>query len=177
MKFNWKNAVILAVICAVIGCAVALTYSVAGPRIVQKAEETANEARQALFPEADSFEAQELAPDSGLDNCYAALRGGEVIGYTAQVTVSGSQGMIEVISGLNTDSEIVGITVGGSGFSETPGLGAKTKEPDFTSQFAGLTLPAVLKENVDGVTGATISSAAVVSAVNLIGDYIQSLMG
>ena len=175
VKFRWQNAVILALICALVGCAVALTWSVAGPEIDRQAAETADNARRELFPEAESFEAQTVPADRGIDACYAALRGGELLGYTAQVTVSGSQGMIEVIAGVDSAGRVTGIKVGGSGFSETPGLGAKTRDAAFTGQYAGKGFPVRLNEDVDQITGATISSAAVTDAVNLAGDYILSL--
>lgn len=176
MKFRWQNAGILAILCVIIGAAVALTYSVAEPRIALQAEEAANRARLTLFPVAESFQAVELSAESGLDNCYAALKNGRIIGYTAQATVSGCQGMIEIISGMDDERRLVGVIVGGSGFCETPGLGSITRENTFTDQFLGLNRPAQLRENVDAVAGATISSAAVVSGVNRIGRYLAALM-
>ena len=52
--------------------------------------------------------------------------------------------------------------------AETAGLGQKTMEEDFTSQFIGKTGPFVLGENVEAVSGATITSAVVVKAVNAL---------
>lgn len=176
MKFRWQNALILMLVCAFVGAAVALTFSVAGPRIEQRAKESADAARKQLFPEADSFQEQAPPIESGLDNCYGAMQGGSLIGYIAQVTVSGSQGMVEVIAGMDIEGKLVGISVGGSGFSETPGLGSKVKEEGFTSQFTGLSTPIELKQDVDAVTGATVSSRAVVDAVNLMGRYLTGLL-
>ena len=78
MKFRWQNAVILAVICAVVGCAVALTWSVASPRIEAKANATAEAARLSLFPDAQSFEGKAVSEDSGIDNFYVALKDGKL---------------------------------------------------------------------------------------------------
>ena len=53
--------------------------------------------------------------------------------------------------------------------SETPGLGARITESDFTDQFVGLNIDDIsLTQDggqIDGLTGATISSQAVVDAV------------
>ncbi len=173
MKLRWRNALILMFFCAVMGAAVAVAYGVAAPRIEKQAAEAANAARRALFPQAEDFAPVGLGSDSPLDDCYAVLVGGEVVGYTARATVSGCQDKIEIILGMDTGKKIVGISVGGSSFAETPGLGDKIRESDFTDQFIALSLPARLRENVDGVSGATISSEAVVSGVNLLGEALS----
>ena len=67
---------------------------------------------------------------------------------------------------------------GGSGFSETAGLGAKVKDASFTEQFAGLVAPVALVKDggeVDSVTAASISSNAVCSAVNTAAEFIAGL--
>ena len=49
---------------------------------------------------------------------------------------------------------------------ETANFGRKCAEAAFTDQFIGKTLPVVLGENIDAVSGATVTSQAVVEAVN-----------
>ena len=100
---------------------------------------------------------------------------GAVVGHTAQVTVKGYGGDVEIVVGVDADGVITGLNVGGANFSETAGLGAKAKEPAFTEQFKGLTAPLVLKDNVDSITGASITSGAVVGGVNTALDYIASI--
>ena len=56
--------------------------------------------------------------------------------------------------------------VGGARFSETEGLGSRVKDEAFTQQFIGQTPPLALGEDVDAVSGATVSSRAAVDAVN-----------
>ena len=52
--------------------------------------------------------------------------------------------------------------------NETPGFGVKCSEADFTKQFIGKTLPVTLGTDVDAVTGATVTSQAVVDALNTL---------
>ena len=59
---------------------------------------------------------------------------------------------------------ITALTVDASG--ETAGFGQKCGEEEFTAQFIGKTLPVTLGEDVDAVAGATITSTAVVDALN-----------
>ena len=99
--------------------------------LVQRGIASADEARRAVLPAATDFE--EMAVDNDdIDYCYKGLANGETIGYTAQITVKGYGGEIEVVVGVDNDGVITGINVGGANFSETAGLGAKTKEPAFT---------------------------------------------
>ena len=113
--------------------------------------------------------------DPAIDSCYAGSANGAVVGHTAQVTVKGYGGDVEIVVGVDADGVITGLNVGGANFSETAGLGAKAKEPAFTEQFKGLTSPLVLKDNVDSITGASITSGAVVGGVNTALDYIASI--
>jgi len=128
-----------------------------------------------------------------------------VVGYVAQATVKGYGGEIEVIMGVDTAGVITGVSVGGPNFSETMGLGAKVRNEDFTSQFIGqkgpITLggqatatgdettnatskPTVVLPDaseaggyVDAVTSATVSSRAVINAVNTIYEFVKTQLG
>ena len=51
--------------------------------------------------------------------------------------------------------------------SETPGLGAKCTNEDFQAQFAGIQADkVVINQDYDQISGATITSSAVMRAVN-----------
>ena len=81
----------------------------------------------------------------------------------------GFGGRIELIIGILMDGTITGYKIIEQ--SETPGLGTKVNEPKFSKQFVGknaYTNNFDLKKDggeIDAVTGATISSKAVVNAV------------
>lgn len=143
------------------------------PSISAQKLAAADFSRLLLFPDADKFEAMEVIEGSGMDNAYTVLKGGQTIGHVGQATVSGSQGMVDVISGIDSEGRVVGVVVGSSTFSETNGIGSKAREPDYTDPFIGLELPAKPGQNVDTITGATITSTAVINATNLIGTYLQ----
>ena len=63
------------------------------------------------------------------------------------------------------DSAITSIEIGDKQFAETAGLGSKVLDSNFKSQFIGKKLPMKLAD-IDAVSGATITSQAVVDAVN-----------
>ena len=105
---------------------------------------------------------------------------GEVVGYIATETVMGFANNIEVTVASDKDAKLFGINVGGASFEETPGLGAKSKEPAFMDQFAGKEMPVDLVKNegeIDAITAATITSSAVVRGVNAAGSKIGALAG
>lgn len=93
------------------------------------------------LPAAELFVPVVLAADTGLDNCYKAQAGGQAVGYAAQVTVNGYGGPIELVVGMDMSGALTGISVDGAQFNETPGLGAKSKEPEFKNQFVGIQTP------------------------------------
>ena len=102
---------------------------------------------------------------------------GNRTGYAVQQVVQGYAGPVEVIAGLAEDGTLTGIHVGGSDFKETEGLGARAKEASFTDQFKGQKAPVSLGENIDAIAGATVTSQAVVKAVNQSLDRLSSLPG
>lgn len=176
MKLRLPSWAILLLICVVVGGVLGAVNNLTAGPIAQQAVEAANAARRKCFADADSFEKMELAEDSGVDACYMAMKDGQLAGYVAQVTVTGFGGPVEIHVGMNLEQSITGINVGGSNFSETPGLGDKAREPEFAEQFVGLTIPTQLGNGLDAITGATITSGAVSSGVNKGGYFIRDLI-
>ena len=84
-------------------------------------------------------------------------------GEEATATMKGFASDVTVTATLDNGT-ITALTVDASG--ETAGFGQKCGEEDFTAQFIGKTLPVTLGEDVDAVAGATITSIAVVDALN-----------
>ncbi|MBQ8161885.1 MAG: FMN-binding protein, partial [Clostridia bacterium] len=65
---------------------------------------------------------------------------------------------------LNDDGSIKTLAIETSG--ETDGFGKRASEEEFTSQFIGKTVPFTYGEGVDALSGATITSNAVLEALN-----------
>lgn len=89
---------------------------------------------------------------------------GSNAGYAVSVTEKGFGGEITMLVGVTLDGKVKGVAL--LSHSETPGLGARAGEEPFLSQFAGRSGKLAVKENVDAVSGATISSKAVTAGVN-----------
>lgn len=99
---------------------------------------------------------------------YRALdNSSNLVGFAFFKKQIGSQGPIEVAGGITSDYTMTGIQI--MSHTETPGLGAKIVSPEFKDQFKG-----VAKEDlrlskkggkIDTITGASISSQAVIDAM------------
>ena len=127
--------------------------------------------------------APEPAAPGGLDEVYVGKAEGKLVGYVGSVEVSGYGGPVQVTVGLDPDGKITGLSVGGSAFAETAGLGAKAKDEAFTSQFIGKMPPVrvsktrsgVNDNSVDVITSATITTNAVNGGVERIAETVESL--
>ena len=156
--------IVLTVICLAAALALAFTYNGTKDRIAQQEEAKTVAVRQTLLPAAASFEAVD-----GSEVYRGVDANGAAVGYVTVNTVKGFGGDVEISVAVDPEGVIQGISVGGANFKETAGLGAKSKEPAFTEQFAGKTAPVALKKNggeIDAITAATITSSAVVRGVN-----------
>ena len=103
---------------------------------------------------------------------------GNAIGYVAETTFSGAQGMITMVIGL--DSELTCTGIGITEHSETSGLGAKAADPTdpFPQSMVGLTDGAKLSKDggsVSAISGATLTSRAVVTEIQTVIDAVKSL--
>ncbi|MFH1513024.1 MAG: FMN-binding protein [Bacillota bacterium] len=156
---------ILCLIALVAGLALAVTNMITEGPIEEQRVKAILAARTAVFPQASSFEDVMISANSVLDSIVIAKSGEDTLGYVLQNTVSGYAGPIQIILGVDTQGVITGLTVGGSKFSETAGLGTQVKDPTFTDQFVGLAEMPTLKGNVDTISGATVSSSAVINGV------------
>lgn len=176
MKKQLPGWVVLCIIALVAGALLGVTNEMTKDRIAAQAQSGAIAARKTVLPEAEDFVEQQLTEGAPVDNCFAGVSAGETVGYATTVTIVGFGGEIEVVVGIGMDGVIRAITVGGENFSETAGLGERAKDPAFTGQFAGLVPPAEVGVNIDAIAGATITSNAVVTAVNKAYDYLSTLI-
>ena len=80
-------------------------------------------------------------------------------------SAQGFAGPVAVEVTVDTNNTILAIKIGDASFAETPGFGALAQEEAFQSQFIGKTLP-VDAADIDGIAGATITTNAVIQAIN-----------
>lgn len=141
-----------------------------------------NQAKSAAFPEAKQFEPIDPAEWQALlegdekeivESVDAAKDNGNVLGYVIKVAPQGYGGPVETIVGITIDGKLTGINI--VNHAETPGLGARAQEPEWQGQFMDKPAESPLNlvknkeagpNEVEALTGATITSTAVTNGVN-----------
>ena len=159
-----KPVVVLTVICIVVSAALAAVNGITAPIIAEAAAKAADANRIELLPEADGFEAIEVEIE-GVTEMHKATNG---VGYviSAQGNGYGGNGSVKVMFAYDNEGNITNVKVVDCS-GETPGIGDKiVKEAWFTEQFIGLNGEAKKGENVDTISGTTISSGAFINAAN-----------
>lgn len=173
----WVLGLKLFAIAAVAGLALGATNALTEEPINQQEIVAADAARRGVLPDAETFE--QIDTPQGLSEAYAGYGAdGKLVGKTGKIVTKGYGGEIEVTVGVDTSGTITGVYVGGPNFSETAGLGARTKEAWFGKQFIGRDSSVSLKKDggdIDAVTSATISSRAVTKAVGKAAGLLAKL--
>lgn len=179
-KFIIKLALILLAVSAVMALALGIMNELTKEPIRVYAENKTKEAYANVL-EAEEYEEVQI-PDGikGITKLSAAKDAdGNVIGYVAESTFSGAQGMITMVTGLDSELKCSGIYV--TKHSETSGLGAKAADTsagawreNVVGQGDGIALTKDHGE-VDGISGATITSRAVVSQIQNVIDAVNKL--
>jgi len=187
MKENLKLGFILLLVAAIAGLCLGAAYEVTKEPIAQQAIIEKDNAMKEILPEADKFQvsSKEIPEGSVIKEINEAYSGNEIVGYAFKVAPKGFGGLIEMMVGISKDGKISGIKV--MNHSETPGLGANATNPKFSEQFKNKPIEQPLevvktgasKDNqVDALTGATITSKAVTGGVNeAIEFYTSQLKG
>lgn len=171
-----KLALRLFLFSVIAAVALAVTNEITKGPIKEQAAAKANAAREMVFETADSFEQLSEGGIEGyseIDAVYSALEQGEMIGYVFELSPRGYKGDIEMTLGISVDGQVTRLTVMSQ--SETAGLGSKVAEEPFLSQFPGIEAQAdALNASVDTITGATVSSRAVLTGVSQAMEYYQT---
>lgn len=198
MKNMMKDAAVLLVITLFAGLILGLVYQITKDPIARAEEKAAKEAYAEVFPGDVEFDALEVTEDDAfaLQWKEAGFEGvdivnvleakddlGNLLGYVLTVTShEGYGGDITFTMGICNDGTLNGISI--LSISETAGLGMKA-EALLKPQFAGKKVPnftytktgATSDSQIDAISGATITTNAVTTAVNGGLYYFQSQLG
>ena len=194
------DALILTAFTLVLGFLLGVVYGVTKEPIAAAEKAALDEAYKAVFADAASFEADDTFDADGAAEIIAASEfpndeitavnkavdaSGNVLGYVIDVTShEGSQADISFSVGIQNDGTLNGYSV--TTISETPGLGMLVTEESFYSQFENKTeetytivkTGSTAENEIQAITGATISSRAVANGVNACLVYFRdSLQG
>lgn len=194
-----KPAIILCVITLIAGVALSGVYALTKDAIEEQKLIAEAESYRAVCPEAEEF-----SSDAQLDEVVKALgesvygadfgkvhinkaivgknAAGEIVGYVIRVTTrDGFDGDISMSVGFDLSGTVLGVEF--TEINETAGMGMLCAEPEFKDQFKGALVDrfvlnkaggSMIPEEIDSVSGASISSGAIVNAVNAAMDFFRT---
>lgn len=191
------DALILTAFTLVLGFVLGLVYEITKEPIAAADAAKSQAAYQKVFTDASSFESyadfdEEAAiaimdefgySDEIEDVQVAKDAGGNALGYVITVTAKdASQANITFSVGITNDGIVNGYSI--TSIAETPGLGDKAKNEEFSDQFSGKQVDSftVVKQapaadnEIEAISGATITSKAMTNGVNACITYFQNAL-
>ena len=126
--------------------------------------------------EYEQIEYEGIAEDSVLDEIFIGKNAdGSIKGYALTANPQGYGGEIPITLGVSVDGYATQVYVGS--LQETQGLGSRVGDDAFKEQFIAIAAdPDTLRNDVDTIAGATISSSAFVNAVQEMLTYTKNTL-
>lgn len=199
MKSMLKDAAVLLIITVFSGLVLGYVYQITKEPIALAQEKAAREAYAEVFSDAADFQLQEKAQEDVTTTAkwqeagFAAVEigdvlcandaAGEQLGYVLTVTShEGYGGDIIFTMGIQKNGVLNGISI--LSISETAGLGMKA-EAVLKPQFADKNVPSFIytktgaeaENQIDAISGATVTTKAITNAVNGGLYYFQTQLG
>ncbi len=161
-----RFGVILMVICFIASLVLAFVYQLTQPVIAAQRSSEELALLKEVLPGADRFKDITKEGETYFEGTYR----NNIAGYVIRVNSKGYSGDIKMLVGIDRDGKIKGVSV--LEHTETPGLGARIievksgeKKPWFLEQFREKKIEEMEFKNIQAITGATISSKAVLEGV------------
>lgn len=170
-----KMILVLTAVGVLSGASLVMIYTLTSQKIHDNRNKESEQAVLNIFPDAN-IAAPKKGAKKGAEGIIEVVdKDNKLLGYAFKAKGNGYQGTIEIIGGLNADlTQLQGIEIVES--QETPGLGAEIAGSKFKDQFKGLPVTQKIEYvknekpteayQIEAITGATISSRAVVKTLN-----------
>ncbi len=170
MKQMVRYGLILMLICVVASGLLAAVNALTKEKIIAQARAEEEASLKEVLPGAVRFEpalsGAELLYFKGYDTK------DRLIGVAFKASGKGYSSQIETMAGMLLNGTITAIKV--VSHNETPGLGSRVAEPEFAAQFSDKKLGQFAQ--VQAITGATISSKAVINSVQRKAEEVRGLL-
>lgn len=166
----------LAIACLISGIIIAAVFYVTNPVAEKNKEVLKEKSMRNLVSQAETF-----VPVEGQHEWYKAMKDNKVIAYVVTEEGKGFGGVIKIMTAVFPDGKILNYDI--ISHNETPGLGDKANEDGFRKRIVGKKSEnlVVVKDKsegkVDAMTGATITSRAVVNILKKAADEVVAYQG
>ena len=204
-KIIIKDAFILFIITIISGALLGYVYELTKGPIEEQNLLIKQESYKTVFSDAESFEesedlsnaileAREVLDEQGFENItidevlLAKDKSNNMMGYVMTITTGeGYGGDISLTIGMKQDGTLNGIEI--LSINETAGLGQKANDTEFKEQFSNKKVEAFVYTKtgktadyeIDALSGATITTSAVMKAVNagifFVNNCVENLEG
>ncbi len=157
-----KKLIIIPAVAIILAAAVLFGLAFGLKNVAEKnAQKQFHEQLFTLLPGSESFaEEAYTGEDANIRKVYKADNG-----YVIETAVQGYVDEIVMLVGVSNEGSVTGLVI--RDMHETPGVGTKVlKDWQFLAQFLKTEGDAQIGENVDGISGATVTSKAVAKSVN-----------
>ena len=168
-----KPIAVLAIICIVVSCALALTNGLTAPIIERDSDERTQLAMREIIPDATGF--ARIEHDGFGRALKEAYKSENDVGHVFIVAVNGFSGDIRVICGVDKDGNIIGCKT--LSHTDTKGIAdflTDNSENSWVSKFTGKDNRL---EDISTITGATISSTAFMNAIREVFAAFELIKG
>ncbi len=175
MREILRLSLILALVGIISAALLTAAYNVTEPIIIERRAADYRQALENFFPGFASFETEQVE-EGQFDLIYDDTD--DLMGIMATVAVLGYDGDITYNLAFDDSGEIIGINI--VSHTETPGIGDVIERGSFQEQFEGKSHedPITAGEDVEIVTGATVSTVAMINSIRQTADFVaQSFLG
>lgn len=180
IKYIAKLSLILLTVCGICAALVTSAFSLTKATIDGRIADKITAGYKEVFPKAGTLTKEKLPGLPEIKEIQRSKVGEQTTGFIYTVGTQGYSSEVLVMVGIELPSvRITGVKILEQ--HETPGLGAKCTESAFTEQFAATSLkaPLIVSRNakndteIQAITASTITSRAVVKAINLARLHLQ----
>jgi electron transport complex protein RnfG len=186
-----KPTITLFIICFVAAFLLSLVNGFTKDIIAERSLEEAKQQRLEVMPEAnkfnkidtDSVSSEQISNFDTIQEVYEGYNNEEFIGYVFNVSPDGYGGEVAVTVGIDKDKTVTGVNIGDN--NETPGLGSKASDESFIKQYFDKSIETAFEvvktgsnsdNEIQAISGATITSSAVTSGVQSASDLANILI-
>jgi electron transport complex protein RnfG len=178
-KISAKDIIIptvtLFIICLISTLLLAVVDNTTKGKIAQMQQASDAAARSKVLASAASFTQKD-------DYYIGKDKSGKTVGYVFTESAKSYGGNVVVMTGIDTEGKVTAVEI--TSINDTPGLGMNAKNSWFKKQFEGksgtigVNKSSASKTEIKALTGATITSKGVTSAVNAaLAEYNEKIGG
>jgi len=181
MNKTLNMALKLLIICAAAALALGVVNALTAPEIKRLEDEAKANALNDLTVSGKANPNNEIIVENAetVSSYYLIEDGDETIGYILYLSAKGYGGLMTVMASYTTEGEVIGAVLMNN--SETPGFGKKAEKDGYMDKFVGRgsddnPIPLFsyqVDEEVDTVTGATITFMGVSTSIKEGSDFVK----